>query len=166
MRQSLFVAIALTTGCIDRGEWVSRNDVETLRAMSALDQGTVAIRDAIVRGDLYDARRRAGLLGTDLPPLPNGTHEQDLRLALSEIRTASSLAQAATALSRTAGVCSACHAATDASVLRPPWIPVHDTRDPLESEMARHAMLVDGLWLGMIAPSDAELRGALGDPAQ
>jgi mono/diheme cytochrome c family protein len=125
------------------------------RDMWKLELEVDAVRDALIQGDLARTRSRAGQLLEEVPAGP-------LREALSEVRAATDLQQAGQALGQVASACAECHLASGVVIQRTPRGTVPPP-GPLGAEMARHDKVVDGLWLGLIRPSEEALRQALAE---
>jgi len=151
--------IGLFLACADPEAVVIDREAAGVRAMMILDDELVGVRDAIVKGDLHEARTRAGIALASLPELPAGPEgaEQALRLALDDLSEANDVPVAAAALGRVATACAACHLGEGGD--RPPW----EHRSTRPAEMERHAETVDRLWVALIRPSEPELRAAVAD---
>jgi mono/diheme cytochrome c family protein len=146
-------------GCSDPGARSAATSDATIEAMTKLDDQTSAVRDAVIRGDLADARSRAGQAAEGYVPVPGAPEgaDQAMKLALAEVSGAPTLEQAARGLGQVAAACASCHSAMGVGGPdRPVWhVEAHPT------EMVRHAMHVDQLWLALVRPSDDDLRAAV-----
>lgn len=141
----------LSGGCQDGA---AEREEALVLAMDKLDDDVTGVRDAIIRGDLPDARARAGTVALALPSFPDPAAAEPMRLALAAVSGAASVPDAAIAFGRVLDQCAGCHARSDVvGRTRPVWT-VPPTRP---TEMARHAAQVDNLWLSLLHPSETEL---------
>jgi cytochrome c553 len=125
----------------------------------------VAIRDAVARGDVGEARAAARRLaeGRDAPDTaPEPAMEPELEamtIAARRVSDARDLDESAHRLGALAETCGACHAQFEgprALVTEPPPESRH-----VAGRMARHQWAAARLWEGLVAPSsDAWARGA------
>ena len=115
-------------------------------------------RDAMVRGDLTQARehmnwlathQRAGDLPTDLQPLLT-----QMQTEAGHFAEAETLTEAGTALARTLTRCGSCHRAAEAGpeIATPP-VP---EGDDVAAHMQRHRWAADRMWAGLVS-DDAEM---------
>jgi hypothetical protein len=132
--------VSLSAGCAHRSARTAEvQDQVLMRELMAHSGG---LHDALVRGDLHEARARAGQMAEALPPLSDG-EDVALRLALAEVSGAATLGEAATGMGEVAQRCLDCHARLDVSL---------------------GETLADGagtLWLSALAPEGTALEGSL-----
>lgn len=119
----------------------------------------VALRDAVVMGDLDSFHRAAEVLAQRFP-LPGAGHETEQAALLTRVgqaRTAADLPAAARAVGDLGLACADCHRAAGVHpVAAPESTP---TGDGVRAEMARHDAALQDLWMGVVA-DDAAARTA------
>lgn len=116
----------------------------------------IAIRDAVVRGDVGLARDGARALA-ELPiatePDADRRHLLDaMNAALRETSDARDTTEAAARVARVASTCGRCHAASVGP--RPSDAPPPPSTSTPAERMARHQWAAARLWEGLAAPSD------------
>ncbi len=133
------------------------------------DEG-LAIRDALIEGDLDAARRRARSLVERKPealPAQAAGYVAEFRAAAQAVWEAPDRGTLARAVGRLAASCGACHRGSNVHVeFEPPAPPPADPG--VAGHMWRHLWAADRLWEGLVGPSDeAWTRGtaALADAA-
>lgn len=163
---AIVALFALSAGtCAERAE--PQGDRETAEAsgeqMTHHFDEAVAIRDALIEGDLGTARRRARSLtewkASDLRAEAAG-YVTEFRAAAQAIVNAPDRGTLARAVGRLAASCGDCHRGANVRVELERAAP-----PPMEpgaaAHMRRHLWAADRLWEGLIVPSDdAWARGA------
>ncbi len=170
---AIVALLALRAGnCAERAE--PRNEREIAGATAAqmanhFDEA-LAIRDALIEGDLEAARHRARSLverrPTDLPGQA-ARYVAEFRAAAQAVVEAPDRGTAARAVGRLGASCGACHRGSNVQVeLEPPAPPPTDPG--AIGHMLRHLWAADRLWEGLVVPSDeawAQGAAALADAA-
>mgnify|MGYP000971205275 CR=1 FL=1 len=156
------VVFALLAGVIGlRGQEPDGNRAkDPLRAayMRAHFEQTMAVHDAIVRGDLQTARTQAAILAERSPlvPMPVGAeafHGAFTRTA-RQAATAATLAQAAQATASVLGLCGQCHRAMRVTA-DVPRDGAPATADGPGGHMQVHHEAATALIEGLVAPSES-----------
>ncbi len=154
--------------CAERGETSSAG--ATAEQMVKHFDEALAIRDALIEGDLEAARRRARSLGERKPealPAQAAGYVAEFRAAAQAVWEAPDRGTLARAVGRLAASCGDCHRGSNVRVeLEPPAPPPTDPG--VTGHMWRHLWAADRLWEGLVVPSDeAWTRGtaALADAA-
>lgn len=124
----------------------------------------VQIRDAIVRGDLDEAKATAQAMADDEPTAelpPNwGEHVTTLRNAAGDVAQAPDLEEAGLRLASLASACAGCHTAVGASI-ELDEVPA-PTGDSTANHMLRHQWAIDRMWEGLATPADDRWTGGAG----
>lgn len=165
--------LALSAGtCAERAEPRGQREIAgaTTAQMADHFDGALAIRDALIEGDLEAARRGARALLKRRPaglPAQPPRYLAEFRAAAQAVMDAPDRGMAARAVGRLAASCGACHRGSSVRVkLAAPTPPPTDPG--AAGHMRRHLWAADRLWEGLVAPSDeAWARGstALADAA-
>lgn len=151
------------------GCWTSERreiteEAAVIREMSDHWTDAAAARDAVVQGDLAAANRAGGKLAAGLPiealPAELSAYQDELATATKRVQAATNLADAGVGVGKMAQACGRCHNAAGAVLDVPDPVPPEQI-DGIKGEMAVHAWAAEKLWLGMIRPSDADLRDAV-----
>ncbi len=163
---AIVALFALQAGtCAERAE--RRGDRATAAATAEQMTGhfddALAVRDALIEGDLEAARRRARSLTawrlSDLRAEAAG-YVTEFRAAAQAVRDARDRGTLARAVGRLAASCGACHRGSNVRVELEPATP--PPGEPgAAAHMRRHLWAADRFWEGLIVPSDdAWARGA------
>jgi cytochrome c553 len=124
----------------------------------------VAIRDAIVAGDMAEVKAGAKRLRDRLPmqDLPAGTATPERAFVdrLLKLEAARDTAMAGEALGGLVGACAACHQAVGATP-EVPAAPEPAGGDTLAASMAAHRHAANEMWAGLVIPAPERVkRGA------
>jgi cytochrome c553 len=159
---ALLVASYLTSGCVSNGHAPRADNPgqETSEWMRSHFLEGRAVRDALVRGELDDARSRLTQLATEAGPVdapPSWEPRLEaLRVAAREASEARDLPQATRAFAVAATRCADCHAATDARIEFERLAVPEGEAPPVQME--RHQWAAERMWEGLIAPDPARFR--------
>lgn len=156
---AIVALFALSAGtCAERAE--PRGDRVTAGAsgeqMASHFEESLAIRDALIGGDLETARRRARALtewkASDLRAEAAG-YVTEFRAAAQAVMDAPDRGTLARAVGRLAASCGDCHRGSNVRVeLEPAASPAAEPG--AVAHMRRHLWAADRLWEGLIVPSD------------
>ncbi len=159
-----FLALGAGT-CAERAEPRNQREIAGATTAQMVDHfdEALAIRDALIEGDLEAARRRARALVERRPadlPAQADRYAADFRVAAQAVIEAPDRGTAGRAVGRLAASCGACHQGLSVGVdLAPPAPPPTDPSTA--GHMLRHLWAADRLWEGLVVPSDeAWARGA------
>lgn len=121
--------------------------------------GVRPIRDALLRGDLDQARVGFRAVRVGLAPVPGASPLRDAALSAAERGAdAADEPTAALSLGELGQACGACHAA--AGVQLPTWVSPEPQGDGVRPEMARHDRALAMAWSGLVRADRAELDAA------
>ncbi len=123
---------------------------------------SVAIRDAVIAGELSDVRppaaRLAEAVGMDPLPAAWQSHVRANSQFAAEAVAAKDIASAAQAAAGLARTCGECHAAVGGGpTFVPGEAPKANPADP-KSQMASHQWAADRMWQGLVGHSDGAWR--------
>ena len=125
--------------------------------MRAHFEQTMAVHDAVVRGDLATAKAQAAILAERSPSVPMPTGAEAFHGAFTraarEAATATTLRQAAQATASVLGLCGQCHRAMRVTA-EVPRAPSPAGADGLRGHMQLHDAAGTALVEGLVAPSD------------
>ena len=125
-------------------------------------EDSVAIRDAVIAGELSDVRppaaRLADAAGMDaLPPAWQSYVRTNSQFA-AEAVAAKDIAGAAQAAAGLARTCGECHAAIGSGPTFVPGEPPRSDPADAKSQMARHQWAADRMWQGLVSRNDGAWR--------
>ncbi len=142
--------------CAERAEPRADRATATGEQMASHFDEALAIRDALIEGDLETARRRARSLtewrASDLRAESAG-YVTEFRAAAQAVQDARDRGTLARAVGRLAASCGDCHRGSNVSVELEPAIPP-PAEPGATAHMRRHLWAADRLWEGLIVPSD------------
>lgn len=158
---ALLFACQADNGDLELGSAISGNASEPTETVKLhMDKHfveAVAIREAIIGGDLYGVRKPGAWL-TQHPAVSQMPSEwvpymAKLRAAASLVATSRNLDEAASAMGSLSLSCGRCHSALDATLTfeRPP---VPAATDDVRGRMQRHSWAAARMWEGVVIPSD------------
>ncbi len=119
----------------------------------------VALKQAIIRGDLFTAKSRAKKLDEELTLDPSHPRHWQRSIAESKeaidgVVTATELVDAARHTARAAAACGACHARIGVQAAGPIAM-LKNKPTSGDDYMRRHRTATENLWIGLIGPSNA-----------
>jgi len=159
---ALLAASCLTSGCVSNGQ-APRADSpgqETAEWMRSHFLEGRAVRNALVRGELEDARTRLTQVAAEAGPVdapPSWEPRLEaVRIAARDASQAEGLPQATRAFAALATRCADCHEATDARIEFEGLAVPQGEEPPVQME--RHQWAAERMWEGLIAPDAARYR--------
>lgn len=118
----------------------------------------IMVRDAVVRGDLQDAKQSLSWLADHSEPqgLPEDSQpfQQAFKQTAQEGSEAQDLQAAAMAVSELGQACANCHATFQGPAASTADLATMPVGDSTVAHMLRHNWAADRLWEGLIGPSD------------
>jgi cytochrome c553 len=118
----------------------------------------VAIRDAVIAGDLRRARAPAAWLaehgGPRSAPASWEPYRVEVRRIAAGLSDGSTVSEAAARTAQMAAICGLCHRAAGVRIERDMPALVERWNTGTERLMMRHRWAVDRLWEGLVGPSD------------
>lgn len=139
------------------GQMMSMDPEDLAAHMAVHDAQGVAMRDAVVRGDLNDLAAPAEWMAEHMADkrVPPEWQEpvRRMRVAAQAVARSDNVTDAARSLAELAGTCGHCHAKISSPELfmTDPPAEASDTR----GRMVRHVWATDRMWEGIIGPSEA-----------
>ena len=163
---AVWVVIAFGLGCGHQskkldpeagpGRVMSTERADVQDHMQVHDAQGLALRDAVIRGDLQaihaPAKWMAEHMADQVAPPDWAPHVQDMRTAAQAMASTDSLPDAARFLADMAGACAECHEKLSGPKIFLSEPPAKTTKMP--EQMMRHVWATDRLWDGIVAPSE------------
>lgn len=152
------VLLVATAGLVLQAQPADRHNPLRAAYMRAHFDQAMQVHDAVVRGDLADAKRQAAALAQRSPDVPMPVGAEAFHGALTrsarQAAEASTLAEVADATATVLGTCGQCHKAMHVRATVPPASEVNV--GGVVGHMLMHQRGTDALVEGLVAPSESQ----------